>query len=93
MDKCVRTENDYTFEDYPPGCCPLEPNGLVEGVAVRCTTWDALYLEMLYNQRDIAPEEWRIKDVKGFEIIAAQLSDERKSELRAYDAEKWGENT
>jgi 2''-aminoglycoside nucleotidyltransferase len=90
MDKCVESDGGYTFEDYPPGCCPLEPNGLVEGLAVRCTAWEALYLEMLYNQRDIPAQEWRAKDIGSFQIIAAQFSEERRTELRAYDAETWG---
>lgn len=81
MDKCTHTPDGYTFEGYPPGCCPLAYNGRVEGMPVRCTTWEALYLEMLHNQRDIPAEEWRVKDHKSFAMIAAQLSAETKAAL------------
>lgn len=90
MDKCIRTEDGYTFEEYPPNCCPLEPNGLVGGLAVRCTTWDALYLEMLYNQRDIPAGKWRSKDFESLALIAAQIPAERQAELQVYDADNWG---
>lgn len=90
MDKCIRTEDGYTFEEYPPNCCPLDPTGVVDGLAVRCTTWDALYLEMLCNRRDIPADEWRAKDFATFAVISAQIPVQRQAELRAYDAEKWG---
>jgi 2''-aminoglycoside nucleotidyltransferase len=81
MDRCIRTDDGYTFEGYPLGCCPLEPNGLVEGLAVRCTTWDALYLEMLYNRQEIPAAAWREKDHESFRVIAAHLPASRKAEL------------
>lgn len=82
MDRCIRTAEGYTFVGYPDGCCPLVRNGTVAGMAVRCTTWDALYLEMLVNQHQIPASDWRPKDYQSLEIIAAHVSEERQSELQ-----------
>ncbi len=75
---CVKQGDQYSFDDCPPAYCPQASEGLLNGVPVRCVSWEAMFLEKLTDPREIPWSEWQPKDHESFEVIASQPPSERR---------------
>lgn len=79
---CFGAEGQYSFEGFPPRSCPWGKEGTVQGVPIRCVSWEAIYFEVLGYVRDIPTEQWRAKDFESLRIVEANLPDSVKRGLR-----------
>ena len=78
---CDTLDSEYNFKDFPKNSCPWEKEGVIDNFALRCVSWEALYLEFLYYQDEVPKQEWREKDFTSLEIIENQLAYEQKQIL------------
>jgi hypothetical protein len=53
--------------------CPWEKEGEIAGCAVRCVSWEALYLEFLGCRVEIPRAEWREKEFESLRRVEAHL--------------------
>ncbi|MBD2105289.1 nucleotidyltransferase domain-containing protein [Leptolyngbya sp. FACHB-261] len=79
---CFKVNDEYSFENFPPGSCPLLKEGVIEGYSVRCLSWEAMYFEFLGYIDEIPQEQWRNKDFQSLQIIEAHLDEVKKQALK-----------
>ena len=72
---CVRQEGGYELEGVPAGSCPADKQGILAGIAVRCTSWEAILWEYLYYLDEVPQAEWRSKDFVSYELVCDTLGD------------------
>ncbi len=71
---CFWTSSEYNFQGFPAGSCPIEKEGCLDGQAIRCLSWDAIYFEYLGYKEGIPISRWRPKDIVGFRITEENLT-------------------
>ena len=79
---CHRYENGFGFPGFPPDSCPLVKSGELDGLEVRCVSWEAMYVEFLGYLNEIPTAEWRAKDFESFRLIEAQVPEPVRLRLR-----------
>jgi aminoglycoside 2''-adenylyltransferase len=80
---CVKQPNGYELEGVPAGSCPWEKQGSIAGVAVRCTSWDAILWEYLYYLDEVPQSDWREKDFGSYETVCRVLGQAAVERLQA----------
>lgn len=70
---CHRYESGFGFPGFPPGSCPLEKSGWLDGFEVRCVSWEAMYVEFLGYLNEIPAADWRAKDFESFRLVESQV--------------------
>lgn len=78
---CILQGEDYELEDFPAGACPKDKQGSIDGVAVRCTSWEAILWEYLYYLEEVPQAKWRTKDFESYALIQQTLGEEKIAEL------------
>lgn len=78
---CKKVDGGYTMESFPRNTCPNEKNGQLEGLKVRCISWDKMYVEFLYLAKEVKKDDWEPKHHASLEIIQEHLSPARRKEL------------
>lgn len=79
---CVRAGEVYELEGLPPGSCPWEKEGNLEGQPVRCVSWAALLWDYFHYRLEVPPSEWRPQDFEGYALIRAALGDAEVERLQ-----------
>jgi 2''-aminoglycoside nucleotidyltransferase len=79
---CIRTNGAYELEGTPPGSCPWDKQGTIAGVAVRCTSWEAILWEYLHYLDEVPLTSWRPKDFAGYASACRELGDPAVKQLR-----------
>ena len=79
---CFRIGGAYGFPGFPGGSCPMEKEGLLGGLAVRCLSWEAMYSELLGYMREVPGEQWRAKDFESLRVVEAHVSVGARRRLR-----------
>ena len=79
---CFEINGEYNFEHFPTGSCPLQKQGVIEGHAVRCLSWEAIYFEFLGYMDEIPQRQWRGKDFQSLRLIETHLEEEQKQMLK-----------
>jgi aminoglycoside 2''-adenylyltransferase len=79
---CYRSGDGYGFPGYPPGSCPWEKEGEIAGCAVRCVSWEAMYVEFLGCRVEIPRAEWREKEFESLRRVEAHLDEAVRERLR-----------
>ena len=69
---CIQQGENYELEDTPLGSCPWEKQGIIDGVAVRCTSWEAILWEYFGYMDEVPQTSWRPKDFESY-AIACQV--------------------
>jgi 2''-aminoglycoside nucleotidyltransferase len=80
---CVEINGSYGFEGFPVGSCPVEKQGVIEGNAIRCLSWEAIYFEFLGYMDEVPQQQWRDKDLQSLQLIEAHLSLEKRQAMQA----------
>lgn len=65
---CIRVGDRYELEGLPPGTCPLEPEGSLNGRQLRCTSWEAILWDYFYYIEEVPQSEWRPQDFSSFAL-------------------------
>lgn len=65
---CTRRGAVYEIDGPPPGTCPWEPQGAIEGYAVRCVSWEAILWDYFYYLDEVPQAEWRPHDPVSFAL-------------------------
>lgn len=66
---CMLVEGRYAIEGPPAGTCPAEKTGSLDGVPVRCASWEALLWDYFHYLEESPQADWRSKDVSGFDLV------------------------
>jgi 2''-aminoglycoside nucleotidyltransferase len=86
---CIQRGENYELEDTPLGSCPWEKQGSIGGVAVRCTSWEAILWEYFSYFDEVPQILWRPKDFESYALIKQTLGDARVEELhRSFKLDK-----
>jgi 2''-aminoglycoside nucleotidyltransferase len=80
---CRWTGAAYEFEGVPPGSCPMEKQGVIAGVPVRCTSWPAILWEYFYYLDEVPYSEWPSKDKESYRVVRQAIGEEWAEELHA----------
>jgi aminoglycoside 2''-adenylyltransferase len=84
---CFLIEGTYEIEDMPSNSFPIEKEGNLKGLPVRCTSWEAIIWEYFGYQQEVDPAQWPKKDIKNFEFICSLFDDKYILDLRSRFAE------
>jgi 2''-aminoglycoside nucleotidyltransferase len=82
---CVWVRDHYEAEgvgEYPENACPDETNATLSGVSVRCMSWEKMYYEFLFLDKEVPRSDWKPKHYASLEIIELHISPERREELK-----------
>jgi 2''-aminoglycoside nucleotidyltransferase len=71
------------FDRFPPGSCPDEKQGLIDGYPLRCLSWEAIYYEFIGYLDEVPKTRWREKDLTGFNIVESRLEAASREALKA----------
>ncbi len=86
---CIQHGNDYELEDVPLKSCPWEKQGIINGVAVRCTSWESILWEYFYYLDEVPQTSWRPKDFESYAIVRKSLGEAKVENLRlAFESAK-----
>jgi 2''-aminoglycoside nucleotidyltransferase len=80
---CERLNGEYNFARFPPGSCPDEKQGLIDGYPLRCLSWEAIYYEFIGYLDEVPKTRWREKDLTGFNIVESRLEAASREALKA----------
>lgn len=84
---CWKKAGEYGFENFPTGSCPLAKEGILQGYAVRCVSWEATYFEILGYIREIPEQQWRPKDFQSLRLVQSSLEEGTKRAMEKRHAE------
>ncbi|GIZ54140.1 nucleotidyltransferase domain-containing protein [Noviherbaspirillum aridicola] len=73
----------YEIDDAPEGSCPANAEGILEGIPVRCNSWEAILWDYFYYLDEVPRIQWPGKHVQSYAMVVAALGDDRVRSLRA----------
>ncbi|MFN8410753.1 MAG: aminoglycoside nucleotidyltransferase ANT(2'')-Ia [Anaerolineales bacterium] len=86
---CIKNGNDYELAGVPMNSCPWEKQGSIHGVAVRCTSWEAILWEYFTYLDEVPQASWRPKDFESYAIVQKSLGEVKVEHLRfAFESAK-----
>lgn len=74
-EQCCLADGNYELEGVPPPACPLEKQGTLAGVAVRCTSWQAILWEYFYYLQEVPYADWPTKDKESYAVVRTAVSE------------------
>ena len=80
-ESCNNNGSDYEVSGYPGHSCPNEKQGRIDGISVRCTSWEKMYFEFLFLEKEVKRDDWKAKHFSSLKIIKEHISSERREEL------------
>jgi 2''-aminoglycoside nucleotidyltransferase len=80
-ERVYKINGQYNFPGFPSGCFPTEKEGIIEGYAVRCVSWEAMYLEYVGYMDETPKHKWRAKDHEGLRIVESHVDSEVRKAL------------
>jgi aminoglycoside 2''-adenylyltransferase len=79
---CICVGEGYELEGLPPGTCPLEPTGGLDGKLLRCTSWEAILWDYFYYIEEVSQSEWRPKDFSSFALAKESFGETATQSLQ-----------
>lgn len=73
----------YEIEDTPPGSCPDAAEGRLDGLVLRCNSWEAILWDYFYYTNEVPWTEWPDKHVRSYELACAAFGTVNVEVLRA----------
>lgn len=70
---CLPVAGAYELDGVPPGACPMEPEGVIDGLRVRCTSWQAILWEYFFYLQEVPHEQWPLKDRRSYQAVRAAV--------------------
>jgi 2''-aminoglycoside nucleotidyltransferase len=80
---CHPIDGAYELEDVPPGACPLDAQGTLQGEPVRCVSWHAILWEYFYYLQELPYEAWPRKDKDSYAFIRQTMGEETAQQWHA----------
>lgn len=78
---CVRTGEAYELEGLPPGSCPWDKQGSLEGQPVRCVSWEAILWDYFHYRLEVPQSSWRAKDFASYSLARAAFGEAETDRL------------
>ena len=79
---CIQHGKNYELEGVPVNSCPYEKQGIINGTAVRCTSWEAILWEYFGYIDEVDQTSWRAKDFESYSIVCQSLGEAKVEKLR-----------
>jgi 2''-aminoglycoside nucleotidyltransferase len=79
---CFWNGEAYEIEGMPPGSCPMEKQGMIAGVPLRCVSWPSILYEYLFYQEEVPFSSWPAKDKASYRLVQQAIGEKRVAELR-----------
>ncbi len=73
---CQAEDGKYELEGMPHGSCPETKEGVLNGIPVRCTSWETILWEYFYYLEEVPLSNWREKDFVSYRSVCEQLGSE-----------------
>ncbi|UQN08634.1 nucleotidyltransferase domain-containing protein [Deinococcus sp. QL22] len=73
----------YEIDDAPPGSCPEQIEGHLEGLALRCNSWEALMWDYFFYADEVPRLQWPAKHTHSYALARSALGEEAMHRLRA----------
>jgi aminoglycoside 2''-adenylyltransferase len=74
-------DQGYGFPGFPSGSCPHAKEGSINGYAIRCLSWEAIFVELLEYADEVPRALWRAKDHVSWEIARAHVPQDVQERL------------
>jgi 2''-aminoglycoside nucleotidyltransferase len=78
---CYQHDDNYELKDMPIGSCPLEKQGMIEAVELRCTSWEAILWEYFFYRDEQPQSSWSQKNLDGYALVCQVLGNAKIEEL------------
>lgn len=78
---CKKSDNHYVIEGFPENSCSNTKTERIGGIEVCCTSWDKMYFEFLYLNKEVKKEDWKPKHYASLKIIEEHLPIEKRKEV------------
>ena len=75
--------NTYEVEDTPKGSCPMAFEGQIEGMLIRCNSWEAILWDYFYFADELPQAQWPAKHIHSYALVCSVLGVEHVQRLRA----------
>lgn len=82
------TGSAYEIEDTPAGSCPEQIEGHLEGLSLRCNSWEAIIWDYFYYADESPQSQWPEKHVQSYALACEALGIENVDRLRAVFASR-----
>jgi aminoglycoside 2''-adenylyltransferase len=79
---CIQHGENYELEGAPAGSCPREKQGIIAGVALRCTSWETILWEYFSYLDEVPQTSWRPKDFESYALVCEALGEAKVETLR-----------
>ncbi len=79
---CEKTDGGYELPGLPEGSCPPEAQGTLDGVALRCVSWEALLWDYFHYMGEVPWQDWPEKDVRAYALVRDTYGPEETDQLR-----------
>lgn len=77
----------YEIEDAPPNACPMQPEGKLAGLSMRCNSWDAILWDYFFYADETPPSRWPAKHTQSYALAVDAFGEENTARLRVvFDA-------
>jgi 2''-aminoglycoside nucleotidyltransferase len=80
---CHLLNGVYELEGGPPGSCPMEKEGTIGDVGVRCTSWQAILWEYFYYLLEVPYRDWPLKDRESYLQVRAVVGESQAAAWHA----------
>lgn len=80
---CALANSGYELDGPPPGSCPKEKMGMLDGMQIRCISWEALLWDYFYYIEEVPQQKWRAKDFFNFHRVKASYGEAETQKLHA----------
>lgn len=72
----------YELADTPPGSCPDPLEGRLEGLSLRCNSWEAILWDYFYYASEVPASMWPAKHVQSYALACAAMGEKDVDRLR-----------
>ncbi|GGK42414.1 hypothetical protein GCM10008955_40220 [Deinococcus malanensis] len=73
----------YEIDGAPAGSCPEQTEGRLEGLSLRCNSWEAIMWDYFSYANEIPRSQWPAKHKHSYELASRALGEEAIHRLRA----------
>lgn len=73
----------YEIEETPAGSCPAAYEGTLNGVKVRCNSWEAILWDYFYYADELPQNQWPAKHQYSYALVCSVVGNAKVQRLRA----------
>ncbi len=83
-ESCEMKDGTYRLEGYPENSFPIEKTGTLNNFHLRCVSWDKMFIEYLWLEKQVPKSEWQPKHFMNLEVFNEIINLDRQKLLRDY---------